>query len=68
MEIQTELRTFQVEKICDKCKEGKMEYAGRGYSNGAGTFSDHKCTKCDNYETYKNKSYPHLIYKEIPRK
>jgi predicted RNA-binding Zn-ribbon protein involved in translation (DUF1610 family) len=60
-EIETEVRTFNIEYECDKCESGNMRKTGNSFSNGAGTYIDHKCSNCGHTETFINKSYPYQI-------
>ena len=60
METRTEVRTFKIEKFCDKCLEGKMIFDGASFATSYVVYS-HKCDKCNHSDCYKDK-YPKVEY------
>lgn len=62
MEIRKVINTYSVDKSCDKCFEGFMRPTGVTLMCSPPQYP-HKCTKCDNKETY-TKAYPCIEYGE----
>ena len=59
MEIKTEVKTFLVKMICDKCGEGEMIFNGFTKTSNP-PWHVHKCNKCGNIEDYRT-YYPKQV-------
>ena len=66
MEKETEVKSYKVIMICDRCKQGEMVPTGMMLTSFPGMY-DHKCNCCGYRATYKVQ-YPTIVYKEKSRK
>lgn len=63
MEIKTEVKTFEVDMICDDCKRGKMRNNGICYPMNPPLYP-HFCTNCNKQESY-HFTYPYTTHEKI---
>jgi len=64
-EKRTELRTFMVRLMCDKCSEGEMKPTGIQLSSNPPKYP-HKCDKCGAETTVRGgKPYPRIEHEEV---
>ena len=57
MEVQAEVKTFNIEYRCDKCKTGTLEYTNRCFYTDPLQY-EHKCKNCGVKKLFKHK-YPY---------
>lgn len=62
-EERREVKTFEVDMICDKCGKGFMRPAGNIVLATYPIQYPHECTNCGNRENY-TKKYPYTEYEE----
>ena len=60
-EIFTEVKTYNVSRVCVKCYDGQMVSTGIFYPVSPARY-EHECSNCGHKEFF-NKSYPLLEYK-----
>lgn len=59
-EIRSEVRTVEIDMICDECGDGRMRPSGTVLTTYPPKFP-HECDKCGHVEVY-NVRYPYVIY------
>lgn len=64
-EIEEEVKTLQVSRICPKCCKGRMMFAGGGVLMTYPAQYPHKCDKCGHDEYYSGTMYPYTKYELI---
>lgn len=64
MEKQTEVKTFEIHKYCDKCGE-ELTFTGEVLLSYPEKYV-HKCEKCGHTKWF-SKSYPCIEYKEVQK-
>lgn len=65
-ETKTEVRVFKVERVCDKCGDGKMVQTGPALLTYP-ALHPHACEDCGKVEYYPQ-SYQWYSYEEIARR
>lgn len=64
-EKRTEVRTFMVRLMCDKCGEGEMKQTGVQLLSNPPQYP-HRCDKCGSETTIRGgKTYPRIEYEEV---
>lgn len=61
MEKKIEVKTYQIDYICDTCNEGKMRPTGISFPTNPPQYP-HVCDKCGAAQTFRNKIYPAIIH------
>ena len=64
MEQEKEVKSYQINYICDKCGKGKMIATGISLHCGSLASYEHVCDECGIRERF-DKEYPTIRYKEI---
>ena len=63
-EIKSEVKTFQIDMVCDKCGQGYMLPAGNIVLATYPIQYPHQCTNCGNVENYIIK-YPYIVEEKL---
>lgn len=63
--IKTQVKTYRIDKVCDKCKEGLLIANGTAYHYNFYSTYIHVCNKCGNQVYINNEKYPHEITEDI---
>lgn len=62
--IRTEVKTYRVDRMCDKCDKGLMIATGTGITRSRSSW-EHKCNRCGHTEMYEDLYYPKIEYVDI---
>ncbi len=62
-EFETPVRTIRVSAKCPECHIGTMEATGVALMSNPPQYQ-HKCTKCDYHENYRDVRYPYIKHEE----
>lgn len=62
-ESKTEVKTYNVDYICDECGKGKMKREGPCLTSSPPQYP-HICDNCGASVTSRRKYYPHAIYEK----
>ena len=63
-EIKSEVKTFEVDMVCDKCGKGLMRPIGNIVFTSYPIQYPHQCTNCGNTDTY-TIQYPYTIVEKL---
>ena len=63
-EIKSEVKTFQIDMVCDKCSQGYMLPVGNMVLATYPIQYPHQCTNCGNVENYIIK-YPYIVEEKL---
>ena len=63
MQKKTEVRSFEVSYICDKCNDGEMIFTGITLTSYPPQYQ-HKCEKCFSIQNFKI-AYPTVTYEPL---
>ncbi|GEM_PF-1650246 len=63
--IKTQVRTYRIDKVCNKCKEGLLIANGTAFHYNFYSVYVHTCNKCGEQVYLQNESYPHEITEDI---
>ena len=63
-EIKSEVKTFQIDMVCDKCGQGYMLPVGNMVLATYPIQYPHQCTNCGNVENYIIK-YPYIVEEKL---
>jgi hypothetical protein len=61
MERRTEVKTYQVDYICDDCESGVMAFTGRTLLSHPPQY-EHQCTQCGMTRYFRGVTYPKIVY------
>ena len=64
MEQEKEVKSYQINYICDKCGKGKMIATGMSMHCGNYSSHEHICDECGVRENL-DKKYPAIRYEEV---
>lgn len=62
-EIKQEVKTFEVDYICDECGKGKMRNAGFVLDSNPPQYP-HRCKECGAKKTFYH-TYPRTVYERV---
>jgi len=65
-ESKREVKTYNVDYICDECGKGKMKLEGSCLTSFP-TQYPHICDNCGASMTFTKTYYPHVIYEKIDK-
>ena len=63
-EIKSEVKTYEIDMVCDKCGQGYMRPVGNIVLTTSPLQYPHECTECGYMATY-NKTYPYTAYEHF---
>jgi len=63
--IKTQVKTYRVDKVCDKCKKGLLIANGNAMHFNFYSLYTHVCNECGEVVQLQNESYPHETTKDI---
>lgn len=63
--IKTQVKTYRIDKVCNKCKEGLLIANGHSMHFNFYSIHTHVCNKCGDIVQLQNESYPHEITEDV---
>lgn len=60
-EIKRKMNTYEVTKVCEKCKRGKVVEMDGPVLTSLPPKIPHRCSKCG-AEKHSNKTYPYIVF------
>jgi hypothetical protein len=63
--IKTQVKTYRIDKVCNKCNEGLLIANGNSMHFNFYSLHTHICNKCGEVVQLQNEIYPHEITEDI---
>lgn len=63
-EVKSEVKTFEIDMVCDKCGKGVMRPTGNALLLTYPIQYPHQCTNCGNIDIY-TVQYPYIVEEKL---